>query len=93
MRGQFEVFAIDNEGHFRLLKFISILAIPGTHEILIFVLLELLHSPSGIAHERSTRVRGDCACLIFTETKTFSVNFNIVKFDGKENGMDNLMPG
>jgi hypothetical protein len=33
-----------------LLKFISILAIPGTHEILIFLLLELLHSPSGIAH-------------------------------------------
>jgi len=93
MRGQFEVFAVDNEGHLGLLKFITVLAVPGTHEILIFVFLELRYSPSGVAHEGSTRVRGDCACLLFTETKTFSINFYIVKLDSKENGMDNLMPG
>jgi len=62
-----EVLTVDNKGHFRLFKFISLLAVPWSLEILILLFLEVFNSPGRETHKRGTRVRGDSALLGLAE--------------------------
>ena len=78
VRGQVKVLSINHEGHFRILEFISILAVPVALEVLVFTLLEIFDGPRGETHQRCSRVRSNSTLFSLAEAETLSVNLDIL---------------